>query len=154
MRREIPDGDIGAIFERALRLLLEETQRRKLAATTKPRAARAVEADSLKVANSSRAADSRHVSAEVKRAVWSRDDGQCAFVARNGLRCEARAFLEFHHVRPWSIGGATSVANISLRCRTHNAWEAELYFDRASCSELAPGQVGTSSTRTPCRFVD
>ena len=37
LRREIPDGDPGVIFDRALTLLLEDVARKKLAAATKPR---------------------------------------------------------------------------------------------------------------------
>ncbi len=39
-----------------------------------------------------------------------------------------RAFLEFHHIRPYALGGPTSAENISLRCRRHNQYEAELVF--------------------------
>jgi hypothetical protein len=132
LRREIPDGNVAEIFERALVVLLAETERQKLAATARPRARRPLDPDS------------RHIPAEVKRAVWERDAGQCAFLAPNGRRCGERAFLEFHHCQPWASGGQSSVENISLRCRSHNVWEAELYFDRASWAELAPGQVGDS----------
>jgi hypothetical protein len=37
LRREIPDGDPGAIFDRALTLLLEKVEKVKLGATAKPR---------------------------------------------------------------------------------------------------------------------
>jgi hypothetical protein len=37
LRREIPDGDPGAIFDRAITLLLEKVEKTKLGATTKPR---------------------------------------------------------------------------------------------------------------------
>ncbi|HEY8151928.1 MAG TPA: hypothetical protein VIK51_23680, partial [Vicinamibacteria bacterium] len=37
LRREIPDGDPGAIFDRALRLLLEKVEKTKLGAAAKPR---------------------------------------------------------------------------------------------------------------------
>src|SRR5882724_9577513 len=37
LRREIPNGDPGAIFDRALTLLLEKVERTKLAAAAKPR---------------------------------------------------------------------------------------------------------------------
>lgn len=43
-------------------------------------------------------------------------------------RCAERDFLEFHHVRPFAEGGASTVDNIELRCRAHNAYEAGLYF--------------------------
>ena len=37
LRREIPDGDPAAIFKRAVRLLREKVENKKLGATTKPR---------------------------------------------------------------------------------------------------------------------
>ena len=119
LRREIPDGDPGLIFDRALKLLYEDIARKKLAATSHPRLRRAT------------AAGSRHIPADVKRAVWLRDGGQCAFVARSGRRCRERAFLEFHHVEPYAIGGEATAANLSLRCRAHNLHEAERPFGRS-----------------------
>ena len=116
LRREVPDGDPGAIFDRALKLLLEDVARKKSAATSRPRPVRAT------------AAGSRHVPAHVKRAVWLRDAGRCAFVARSGRRCRERAFLEVHHVDPYAIGGESTVSNLSLRCRAHNLHEAERVF--------------------------
>jgi hypothetical protein len=116
LRREIPDGDPGAIFARALKLLLAHVAKQKTAATSTPGPLRAV------------APGSRHIPASVKRTVWLRDRGQCAFVARLGRRCTQRAFLEFHHIQPFAIGGEPTIANISLRCRGHNAHESELVF--------------------------
>ena len=63
---------------------------------------------------------SRHIPARVKRAVWLRDGGRCAFVSVKGRRCTERVFLEFHHREPYGLGGEATVANISLRCRAHN----------------------------------
>jgi hypothetical protein len=37
LRREIPDGDPAAIFDRAVTLLLEKVENKKVGATTKPR---------------------------------------------------------------------------------------------------------------------
>lgn len=73
------------------------------------------------------ASGSRHVPASVKRKVWTRDGGQCAFVGTNG-RCVERGFLEYHHVVPYAAGGQTTVENLELRCRAHNAYESELFF--------------------------
>jgi 5-methylcytosine-specific restriction endonuclease McrA len=70
---------------------------------------------------------SRHIPAAVKRSVWNRDGGWCAFVGNNG-RCTETGFLEFHHIMPYADGGETSVENLELRCRPHNAYEAEKYF--------------------------
>ena len=63
----------------------------------------------------------------VKRAVWQRDGGRCAFSGTRG-RCVETGFLEFHHVVPFADGGETTSSNIELRCRAHNAYEAEQWF--------------------------
>ena len=118
LAREIPDGDLGMIFDRSLTLVLEEAQRKKLAATVKPRAPRPTKPRS------------RHVPAHIRRAVYRRDGGGCAFVSKDGRRCNARRYLEYHHVKPYSPDGEMSVENISLRCRAHNAYEADLIFGR------------------------
>lgn len=67
---------------------------------------------------------SRHIPAAVKREVWKRDGGQCAFVGTQG-RCTERGFLEFHHVEPYAVGGQAVVENVELRCKPHNLHEAE-----------------------------
>jgi len=55
------------------------------------------------------------------------------------VRCRERSFLEFHHVRPYAKGGPASADNISLRCRRHNQYEAELVFgSRASRARRVP----------------
>jgi hypothetical protein len=117
LRGEIPDGDPGAIFARALPLLLREVEKRKFAATTKPRPGRGTKAGS------------RHVPAEVERKTWQREGGQCGYVSKDGRRCTERSYLEFHHAKePYALGGEATVENISLRCRAHNVYEAELIF--------------------------
>jgi hypothetical protein len=114
-RHMIPSGDPAEIFDRALTLLLHELERGRCGATPSPRGSRAL------------TDGSRHIPAAVKREVWRRDDGRCVFVGRNG-RCTERGFLEFHHVQPYAAGGAATAANIQLRCRAHNAYEASLFF--------------------------
>lgn len=116
LRHAVPSGDAGEIFDRALTVLLTELEKRKFAATTRPRPARPSRRES------------RDIPASVKRAVWMRDDGQCSFAGHGGRRCEARGFLEFHHLTPYIAGGAPSVENIALRCKAHNLYEADLYF--------------------------
>ena len=74
----------------------------------------------------------------MRREVSARDGGQCAFRGSEG-RCTERAFLEFHHVVPYANGGETTVANLELRCRAHNGYEADRWFGRE-----APGEVRES----------
>jgi hypothetical protein len=127
LRREIPDGDPAAIFDRALTVLLEKVERNKLGAAAKPRPPRPIRPETDRQA-SGRVLASRDIPRHVKRAVCRRDGGQCGFVAHHGQRCQERTFLEFHHLQPYALGGPATVENISLRCRRHNQYEAELIF--------------------------
>lgn len=52
---------------------------------------------------------SRHIPAEVRRAVFARDGGAC-------VRCQAVEDLQFDHIVPWSRGGAHSEENLELLC--------------------------------------
>jgi hypothetical protein len=115
LRHTIPNGDPAAILDRALTLLVADLEKKKIAASAQPRARREA------------ATRSRHVPAAVKREVWKRDRGQCAFEGTNG-RCAERGFVEFHHVVPYAMGGETATTNLQLRCRAHNAYEAEQDF--------------------------
>jgi len=141
LRHAIPGGDPAEIFDRALTALLADLTRKKFAATKRPRGSR------------SQRAASRNIPAAVKRVVVARDRGRCAFVARSGRHCGERAFLEFHHVVPYAMGGSPAASNIQLRCRAHNGYEAEIWFGRSGSRrgegivgeeaqpELAPGRV-------------
>lgn len=71
---------------------------------------------------------SRHIPADVKRAVWARDLGCCAFVAEDGTRCGERGGLEFDHIRPHADGGEATVNNVRLLCRQHNQYESQQFF--------------------------
>lgn len=115
LRHSIPDGDPAAVFDRALTVLLENLERAKTGAADRPRARRP------------QACGSRHIPAAVRREVWKRDGGRCAFIGSEG-RCTERGFLEFHHVEPYAGGGAADATNIELRCRAHNMYEGERYF--------------------------
>jgi 5-methylcytosine-specific restriction endonuclease McrA len=123
LRHCVPDGDIGVIFDRALKLLLTELRKSRHAMAERPRA------------RSSAGGRGRHVAASTKRVVWERDKGQCAFVGAAG-RCTERGFLEYHHIIPYAEGGATTAQNLELRCRAHNAYESERWFG-ASQDDLA-----------------
>ena len=115
LRHTIRTGDPAEIFDRALTLLVEKLERTKYAATPRPRSS----------AGSS--AGSRHIPAPVRREVWKRDGGRCAYIGSRG-RCAEHGFLEFHHVRPFAAGGSADASNIQLRCRAHNVFEAQQFL--------------------------
>jgi HNH endonuclease len=116
LRHAIPSGDDALILDRALTALLADLARKKFAAAENPRPSPGT------------APGSRHVPADVRRTVWLRDLGRCAFVGENGRRCGERAFVEFHHVKPYAVGGEATPENVQLRCRRHNDYEARVYF--------------------------
>jgi len=114
----IPCGDVAQVLDRALDLLIEKLERRKLGAALQPRAPRPL------------TGGTRYVPAHVRRAVWKRDQGRCTFVSESGHRCEERRFLQFDHIEPVARGGIASVDGIRLRCRAHNQLEAERVFGK------------------------
>jgi hypothetical protein len=129
LRHSVPNGDPAEILDRALTLLLADLERKKLASSRRPRPA----TDSTP--------GSRHVPAAARREVWKRDGGRCAFVGTTG-RCAERSFLEFHHVIPFAEGGETTSANLQLRCRAHNMYEAEQFFGPLAVREsIVPYQL-------------
>ena len=92
---------------------------------------------------------SRYIPDDVKEAVWERDKGRCAFISKKGRWCTERRFLEFHHIIPFAWNGPTTVDNLELRCRTHNAYEGELLFGkvmRKQALSLRSGRFKTSGS--------
>lgn len=125
LSHQLPDGNPAVIFERALSVLLMQLEKDKTGATPEPRR------------QPPAAEGSRNIPRAVKRAVWRRDLGRCAFVGRQG-RCSERHALEFHHVTPYAVGGKATVDNIELRCRAHNRYEAEMFFGAESPAAARP----------------
>jgi hypothetical protein len=117
LSHQIPSDDMAAVLDRALDALIGRLEKRKFAATDQPR----------QVPKCS-AANSRHVPAHVRRAVWERDGGQCTFVSEAGHRCAARSLLEFDHIDEVARGGRATIERMRLRCRAHNQYGAERTF--------------------------
>jgi len=67
--------------------------------------------------------------------VFERDGLRCSFVAGDGHRCTATAFLELDHIEPRAFGGAHELKNIRIFCRTHNQRAAEQVFGRRAVEE-------------------
>ena len=108
----VPPGDVAEILKRSLRVLAHELEKQKFGKCSRPGKRRGSK-------------NPRYIPLEVKRAVWERDGGQCAFVGTGGKRCDARSPLEFDHVHPVARGGQATVAGIQLLCRAHNQYAAD-----------------------------
>jgi hypothetical protein len=120
LSHQVPDGDPALIVEKALALLLQETKRRKSAAVKRPRKT-PPKSDKR----------TRAIPTAVRRAVYARDKGRCAFVDDEGKRCRSAWQVEFHHCTPFGREGPHSLENVELRCRAHNQYEADQEYGKA-----------------------
>jgi hypothetical protein len=141
-RHANPSGDLATLLDRAVTLLLADLERRRCAATPAPRG------------HPAGSGTGRYIPAGVRREVWRRDQGRCAFVGTSG-RCHETAFLEFHHVEPFAEGGKATVENIQVRCKAHNRYEASLFFgEGADCVRESAMGLGVASLATRNSFQD
>ena len=90
LAREIPGGDISKVVEHCVLTTAAEVRRKVTAPASRPRASRPSKEGS------------RAIPARVRRAVWKRDAGRCAFVGRHG-RCTQTRYLELHHIHPHAL---------------------------------------------------
>jgi hypothetical protein len=116
---QVPSGDLAQVLGRALKALIGQIEKRKFAATSRPRKA-----------GGSAQANGRYIPAAIKRAVWERDGGQCTFTSATGQRCPAKERLEFDHMDEVARGGQASVDRIRLLCQAHNQYAAGCTFGK------------------------
>jgi hypothetical protein len=130
MRPTLPDGDLAAVIEEAITEKLQRLEARRFGQTERPRRAPTARAA---------ATGSRHIPAAIRRTVRQRDGDRCRYVDAEGRRCTARERLEFHHRHPFAHGGEHKAENISLLCRTHNAYLARIDYGETNGMETASG---------------
>jgi len=141
LAHKIPHGDLAAMLHEAIRCGIEKHGKRKGAVAPARKANRAVPAaDRPKVTAT--------IPAEVRREVWRRDGGRCAFVAADGRRCNSRWKLEIDHIQPQALGGSSMVDGLRLACRAHNLLYAERAFGREHMDRFRR-ERGESRPRSP-----
>ncbi len=72
--------------------------------------------------------DSRYIPAAIKWEVRKRDNCQCTFVSKDGVRCSEKRYLHFDHVEPFALGGKSTTENLRLLCSAHNVARARETF--------------------------
>ncbi|BDG05147.1 HNH endonuclease [Anaeromyxobacter oryzae] len=115
------------LLEAGLDLLLEKAAKRK-GLVSKPR-------------KTPPPAKADHIPAHVKRAVWERDGGRCQFRLPSGEICGSTHQLEFDHIEPVALGGASTVENVRIACRSHNIISARRVFGDDWMDRYAPGKA-------------
>jgi hypothetical protein len=93
-----------------------------------------------------------HVTAAVKRAVWSRDDGKCTWPLDSGGICGSTLRLELDHVVPRGRGGPSTVDGCRLLCAMHDQlaarkvdgdeWMNQFTSGAGRTVQSSPDQVG------------
>lgn len=119
-------GSIEEVLEKALEEYLERHDPARKAARNVGKGARG----GLAVSETGKIVNKRKFSAAVRHTALVRSGGRCEAVGENGRRCEAKAYLEFDHVKPWARGGRSTGENCRVLCRTHNVVAAEKVLGR------------------------
>jgi 5-methylcytosine-specific restriction endonuclease McrA len=130
LSHSFPDRNLEAVLHACVRHMIAHCEKRRRG-SDKP-APRKV----------SRPPKGRGVATDVKREVWTRDGGTCAYVAPDGKRCGSDQQVELHHLHPYARNGPPTVANLQIRCKAHNLYAAENDFGRDFMSRFrrrAPG---------------
>ena len=140
-----PGGSAAEILERGLDLVLAQHAKRQ-GLVEKPRSGR-------------RGSRPGTIPAEVKREVWRRAGGQCEWRFESGERCGCRRRLEYDHIEPLALGGASTIDNVRLTCRPHNLLAARQVFgdpvmDRYARRPLTPVQNLPFHTPAPAASGD
>ena len=156
----VPDGNLEAVLRLCMQKTLELCARRKRAARSAPASTTRVKKPATAAAEppcgsgpeperSMSVARSRTIPAEVRRAVWDRDRGNCSFIGTHGKRCGSTHQLEFDHVHPFALGGVATVANVALRCRVHNQHRARAHFGEAHMAQFKRAPLVDREDRPP-----
>jgi len=116
---EVAQGDLATVFALALKSLVRDREKSRHGLHIETRSTGATPTRG------------RYIPAQLKAQVYQRDQGQCAFMTDDGLRCECRADLEYDHIVPVAQGGRTTADNLRLLCAAHNQYEADRKLGRA-----------------------
>lgn len=112
LSHSVPNATIEDVLEAGLDLVLSRDTKRK-GLVAKPRlVARDDQPAPVTV--------SRYVPADIRRAVWKRDGGECQWPVESGGICGSRLRPELDHIRPYAKGGPTTVDNLRVLCGFHN----------------------------------
>jgi hypothetical protein len=141
LRHRIPNGDVAAIFEKALDMLIEKVKKERFATGRKARQPRPEEREP---------STSRHIPDAIKREVFERDGGRCTFTGEGGQRCAETSALEFDHLDGFARTHVHRADRIRLLCRGHNQHAAEQMYGRAFMERArAPADRSTSVLGIP-----
>ncbi len=136
MSHSHPGASLEVLFAECMKTKLREHARRARADVAHPR-------PTPPPANE----NSRHVPAQVRRAVWKRDEGRCTFIAEDGHRCSATRRLTIHHDHAYALGGEATASNLRLICAGHNDLLARADFGDRHMNQFTRAPVPERAAR-------
>jgi hypothetical protein len=70
------------------------------------------------------------ITPKLKDRVLTRANHQCTYVSPEGKRCCERRNLEVEHIRPRGKDGSNSDSNLTILCKSHNLYRAQLHYGK------------------------
>src|SRR5438105_15336677 len=141
LRHRLPNGDLATVFEKALDALIVKVMKERFALGRKPR---------RQPAPGPTSSASHDLPDPMKREVYLRDQGRCAFVDENGNRCPETGGLEFDHIDGLAQTHVHDVDRSRLLCRVHNQLAAEQLYGRVFMERLRQERrAASAATRGP-----
>ncbi|GEJ55355.1 HNH endonuclease [Anaeromyxobacter diazotrophicus] len=129
LAHKVRNGELGALLREAVKCAIEKHGKRRGA--VEPSRQRKSPAPAEKAPPPAPAPGQREpIPAAVRREVWKRDGGPCAWCSPDGRRCGSTWMLELDHIQPVALGGRSTADNLRLVCRNHNSLHAEHVFGR------------------------
>jgi hypothetical protein len=152
---------IADIFDLALDTLLDTKDPKRREAR---RVKKAAQKKCAPVASSPQSAAAT-ITPRFKDKVLARTNNQCTYVSPEGKQCRETRWLELEHLKPRGKGGDNSESNVTILCRAHNLYRAQLHYGREKIAAFckasqtkvsfglpAPGQEGNGGLK--CRKRD
>ena len=72
----------------------------------------------------------RYIPAPIKRQVYLRDQGRCQYPG-----CNANRYLQYDHIKPFTLGGQSTFQNLQLLCSAHNRFKGAKSMARNEASQ-------------------
>jgi hypothetical protein len=116
LSHSMPGADAAAVLEEGMKLILAKDSKKK-ALVRKPRP-RSAANEPLR--------NSRYIPAEVRRAVWKRDQGKCQWRVESGEICGSEIRPELDHIHGFKPGEPVTSEDLRILCRFHNDLAARL----------------------------
>jgi hypothetical protein len=150
-----PGAPLDEIIEAGVDLLLERAAKRRGLVKNPRKKARAPEKHESASPTPAAAKDpGRYVPAEIRRAIWKRDQGKCQWPVDGGGICGSTARVEIDHAdKPFAKGGRIlKPEDGRLLCKPHNLQHAREIFGDDCMNRFTrrrEGKRGARSVATP-----